>query len=179
MEILKTELDGLLIVQHKLYEDNRGKFLKTYNSIIFQELGINLDVRERYFSVSKKNVIRGMHFQTPPKEHIKLVTVIQGKILDVVLDIRKSSSSFGEYFTAEVSADDNKTIYIPEGFAHGFKTLQDNTIVEYNQTSEYSTEHDEGILFNSFGYDWDIVNPIVSERDLGFTHFRNYTSPFK
>ena len=179
MEILKTELDGLLFVQHKLFEDNRGIYLKTYNSTTFKDLGINLDVKERYLSVSKKNVIRGMHFQVPPKEHVKLVTVISGKILDVVLDIRKGSRSYGSCFSIEISEYDCKTIYIPKGFAHGFKALDNNTIVEYNQTTEYSFKHDNGILYDSFGFNWNVQNPIVSSRDLSFTPLDLFDTPFE
>lgn len=178
MELIKTNLEGLFIIQHKVFTDDRGIFVKTYNQGIFNELEIVLEIKERYYSVSNKNVIRGMHFQTPPEDHIKLVTVISGKILDVVLDIRKNSPSFGKSFSIEIGYKEGKTIYIPQGFAHGFAALEDNTIVEYNQTTGYAPNNDAGIKYDSFGFDWRIANHIVSARDLSFETFEKFKTPF-
>lgn len=179
MELIKTNFEGLYIIQHKMLNDNRGIFIKTYSSNIFEKLNIDLAIKERYFSVSHKNVIRGMHFQTPPEDHIKLVTVITGSILDVILDIRRSSPTYGHYFSIKLDAEDGKTIYIPKGFAHGFKSLEDNSIVEYNQTTGYAPNNDSGLRFDTFDYNWDIKNPIISERDLQFKSFNNFKTPFK
>ena len=178
MELIKTTLEDLLVVNHKVFNDERGLFVKTYNNLIFEKLGIDLEIKERYYSISNKNVIRGMHFQTPPEDHIKLVTVISGRILDVVLDLRQNSKTFGEFFSLEIDGTQGKTIYIPKGFAHGFKAMENNTIVEYNQTTGYAPENDAGIHFNSFGFDWQASNPILSARDLGFLNFYNFKSPF-
>lgn len=178
MELIKTNFDGLYIIQHKVFTDNRGLFVKTYNQEIFDELDIDLNIKERYYSISRKNVIRGMHFQTPPEDHVKLVTVISGKILDVVLDLRKKSNTFGKYFTIEIENDEGKTIFIPKGFAHGFAALEDNTIVEYNQTTGYAPSNDAGIKYDSFGFYWGIASPIISERDLSFDSFENFKNPF-
>lgn len=178
MEKIETGFEGLFIIQHKVFKDDRGVFVKTYNQSVYKELGIDLDIKERYFSVSQKDVIRGMHFQTPPADHVKLVSVMQGSILDVVLDLRKISSTYGKYYNIDINANDGKTIFIPKGFAHGFMALEDDTIVEYNQTTEYAPNNDEGIKYNSFGFDWGIQKPIMSSRDLEFKNFNDYTSPF-
>jgi len=178
MEKIETEFDGLFIIQHKVFNDDRGLFVKTYNQSIFETLNLDVVIKERYYSVSQKNVIRGMHFQTPPKDHIKLVNVLQGAILDVVLDIRKSSLTFGKYYSVKINSNEGKTIYIPKGFAHGFLALENNTIVEYNQTTEYAPDKDEGIHFDSFGYKWQIRNPVMSKRDLGFPKFTEFKTIF-
>jgi len=178
MELIKTPFAGLYIIQHKVFQDERGLFVKTYNQELFHKLNIDLEIKERYYSVSAKNVIRGMHFQTPPEDHIKLVTVIAGKILDVVLDLRKDSATFGKYFSIVLDASEGKTIYIPKGFAHGFKSLTDNSIVEYNQTTGYAAANDAGILFDSFGFDWDTENAVISGRDRAFGAFNDFVTPF-
>lgn len=178
MKKITTQFQGLCIIQHKIFSDHRGRFVKTYNKTEFNQLGIDLDMKERYYSTSHKDVIRGMHFQTPPHDHIKLVTVIQGSILDVVLDIRKHSNTYGQCFSIELRAEDGKTIYIPTGFAHGFLSLENNTIVEYNQTTEYAPNNDAGIKYDSFGFEWGIKKSIISERDLSFTTFADSKSPF-
>jgi len=178
MEKIETEIEGLYIIQHKVFKDDRGLFVKTYNQSSFDTLNMDVGIKERYYSVSHKNVLRGMHFQTPPNDHIKLVTVLQGAIMDVVLDIRKSSLTFGKYFSVILNSIEGKTIYIPKGFAHGFLAMEDNTIVEYNQTTEYFPKSDKGIRYDSFGFDWQISKIIVSKRDLNFPEFTNFNSPF-
>lgn len=178
MELIKTNFNGLFILQHKVFHDNRGIFVKTYNQEIFKYLNIDLEIKERYYTISNKNVIRGMHFQTPPHDHVKLVTVLNGKILDVILDIRMNSPTYGKYFSIYVEGSDGKTLYIPKGFAHGFKALADDTIVEYNQTTVYAPDCDAGILYNSFGFNWGINEPIISERDNNFESFENFNTPF-
>lgn len=178
MEVIQTAFEDLYIIQHKVFNDERGQFVKTYNQELFKQLNIDVEIKERYYSVSHKNVIRGMHFQTPPAEHVKLVNVISGAILDVVLDLRNDSKTYGHFFSIELLATDPKTIYIPVGFAHGFKSLAQNTIVEYNQTSCYSSVYDSGIRFDSFGFDWKVDNVIISDRDRSFCLFNDFKSPF-
>ncbi len=178
MKIIKTKFDGLFIIENPVFNDNRGSFIKTYNQYIYRELGIDLEIRERYYSISNKNVIRGMHFQTPPYDHIKLVNVINGRICDVALDLRKNSSTYGKYFDIDIDSKEGITLYIPTGFAHGFVALEDKTIIEYNQSTEYSPHNDKGIKFDSFGFNWKIENPTISERDQSFVSFDNFKSPF-
>ena len=178
MKLIKTFIEGLFIFQSNIFKDNRGEFIKVYSEDIFKSFGLNIKIQESYYSISQKNVIRGMHFQSPPYDHIKLVFVTNGSILDVVLDIRKNSPTFGEYFNIELKANDGKILVIPKGMAHGFKSLEDNTIVHYMQSSCYNKDYDEGIRYDSFGFNWNCKNPILSERDLNFKKFSDYKSPF-
>ena len=119
-----------------------------------------------------------MHFQVPPFDHSKLITVISGRILDVVLDIRRNSKTFGKHFAIELSRDNKKSLYIPKGLAHGFAVLSEIAIAYYQVTSEYSQNLDQGIHFNSFRFDWPIQEPILSIRDQNFPHFNEFNSPF-
>jgi dTDP-4-dehydrorhamnose 3,5-epimerase len=175
-----TALKGVFIIHNFNATDERGIFVKTFNKNSFDQNHINFVPRESYFSVSKKNVIRGMHFQLPPHDHEKLVYVAQGSIIDVVLDLRKNSHSFGNHISVELSADNKKSIFIPKGLAHGFKSLEDNTITIYNVGTEYDSKSDSGIKFDSFGFEWGCNDPILSQRDQsfrGFEYFRN-NNPF-
>jgi dTDP-4-dehydrorhamnose 3,5-epimerase len=178
MEIVKTKLSNVFIVEPNIFSDDRGDFVKIFNNEIFQKQNFDANFKESYYSASKKNVIRGMHFQNPPADHAKLVYVTRGKILDVVLDIRVGSPTFGQFTTAELSAKNHKAIYISSGFAHGFLSLQNDSYVIYLQTSIYSPENDGGININSFGMKWGVKNPIVSKRDQNFPNFSDFKSPF-
>jgi dTDP-4-dehydrorhamnose 3,5-epimerase len=177
MKITELEIPGVFLIDNFQYNDDRGGFVKTFSYDLFKTNDISFCPKEIYYSISHKNVIRGMHFQTPRMEHAKLIYLTSGEILDVVLDLRKKSQTFGKSASIKLSAGKN-SLYIPVGFAHGFKSLQDNTVVVYNQTSCYSKEHDSGILWNSFGFDWKIDNPIISERDKSFPSFNNFLTPF-
>ncbi|HOS15447.1 MAG TPA: dTDP-4-dehydrorhamnose 3,5-epimerase [Bacteroidales bacterium] len=179
MEIEVTSLPKLLLLKNNILQDNRGCFYKSFNREFFVKNGLDSDFKESYYSVSHKNVIRGMHFQTPPFEHTKLVYVSQGAILDVVLDLRESSPTYGKFASFELNANKGTSLYIPKGMAHGFCAKENNTIVNYLQTSVYSKDNDCGILFNSFNFDWPIIQPIVSERDLSFPSFQQFKTPFE
>lgn len=179
MIIEDTRIEGLKIINCNIMEDFRGSFLKTFNDKIFKSHVINFNIKETYYSVSHKDVIRGMHFQIPPHDHIKLVYVPAGIILDVVLDLRNGSPTYGETFSCELSAKNGKVILIPRGLAHGFKSLANNTITTYMQTSCYAPNHDCGIKYDSFNFDWSCVTPIISERDLSFDDLNIFNSPFE
>lgn len=178
LRIVDTKINGLKILEPIVFEDTRGKFIKTFNDAFFKEHGMDIQINESYYSISHKDVIRGMHFQTPPHDHLKLVYVPHGRIIDVVLDIRKNSLTYGESFEIELSSANAKILIIPKGFAHGFKSLDDNTNVTYMQTSGYVPGCDEGIKFDSFGYDWNLLDAKMSERDLSFEDFDTFDSPF-
>lgn len=178
MEIITTPIPGLLVLQAVLFQDRRGGFLKPFTADFFAGNGLAVDFKEFYYSVNQKDVIRGMHFQTPPYDHEKLVYVSKGRILDVVVDLRKSSPFYGKYFETELSDSEGTYLYIPKGFAHGFCSLEEGSIVNYAQTSCYDREHDAGIYFRSFGYTWPVSDPIVSERDLSFPDLQQFNSPF-
>jgi dTDP-4-dehydrorhamnose 3,5-epimerase len=173
MTIEKTHLEGVYIINNFSTIDDRGMFVKTYNKGAFQDLNLDFEIRESFFSVSKKNVIRGMHFQLPPFDHEKLVFVPKGSLIDVVVDLRKKSSTYKKFISVELSEGNRKSIFIPKGLAHGFKSLEDNTITVYNVSSEYNPKADAGISYDSFGFDWQIKKPIISDRDSKFDMFNS------
>ena len=178
MKIIDKPISGLKIFELKIFEDSRGKFIKTFNDDFFKQNGLEIDIKESYYSISHKDVIRGMHFQTPPFEHLKLVYVTYGKIIDVVLDIRKGSPTYGKNFSMELSGQNGKVLIIPEGFAHGFKSLEDNTNVTYMQTTCYAPNNDAGIKYDSFGFDWGCPSYKISDRDDAFEIFDKFNTPF-
>jgi len=178
MNIVNTPFEGLFIIENVNFQDNRGSFQKMFNCDYFKENGLDTDFQELYYSISHKNVIRGMHFQLPPFEHTKLVYVSKGRIRDVVVDIRKKSTTYGQCFSLELDDSSPKYLYIPKGFAHGFLTLEEGSIVNYAQTSCYSKGADCGIALDSIGFDWGIKHTIVSDRDLSFQTLQDFESPF-
>ena len=131
MKITKTDIEGLLVIEPFVYNDDRGYFFESYNLKAYKDLGIDVDFVQDNQSCSKKNVLRGLHFQKPPFAQAKLVSVIKGSVMDVVVDIRKESPTYGKYFSIVLSSSNKKLLYIPEGFAHGFLTLEDDTIFSY------------------------------------------------
>ncbi len=179
MKIIETDIEGLFVLEYNCFNDHRGNFVKTIHQETFNNFGLDSDFKESFYSISKKNVIRGMHFQIPPDDHSKLVYVVSGKILDVVLDIRINSKTFGNYFSIEIDSKKPVGIYIGKGLAHGFLSLNDESIVEYHTTTPHSALNETGINYDSFNFNWNgIKNPIISDRDLNFETFKNYKSPF-
>jgi len=178
MIINSTNLSDAYIIELPSFNDERGNFTKTFHDHTFKQKGFNFILKESYFSISKKDVIRGMHFQVPPHQHSKIVFCPKGAILDVIIDLRRGSPTFGKYFAHELSQENHKAYYIPEGFAHGFKSLTEDAITYYLVSSEYSKEHDKGIRYDSFDFDWGVENPVISERDLSFPTLNNFISPF-
>jgi len=169
MIINPTPLEGVFEIENKVFEDFRGKFVKTFHEEVFRSHGLECDFKESFYSVSRKNVLRGMHFQLPPHDHAKLVYVIDGEILDVAVDIRKESDTFGQYFSTRLSSDNSKSLYMDKGCAHGFLTLSKSATVVYLTSTVYSPDSDSGIKWNSFGFDWEgCTAPIISERDTKF-----------
>lgn len=171
MQIEETKIAGLKLIRLNEFKDNRGSFIKTFNNDLFLSHGLDVDFKESYYSISAIDVIRGMHFQIPPADHTKLVYVNTGAILDVILDIRPDSNTFGQYISLEINSKNQILVYIPKGCAHGFRSLADDTMVTYMQTSCYNNACDKGIRYDSFGMDWGIKNPIMSGRDLEFPTF--------
>lgn len=178
MNIVETGFSGLYVLETKIFQDQRGGFQKLFNYDFFHENGLDTDFKEFYYSVNKMNVLRGMHFQTPPYDHTKVVYVSQGRIKDVVVDLRKEQSTYGKCFSIELDNNKGHYLYIPKGFAHGFLSLEDGSIVNYAQTTCYSSEHDCGVDTMSIGIDWGINDPIRSGRDLTFPKFEFFESPF-
>ena len=173
-----TPIHDVYVIEPSVKKDKRGAFVKNFQRSLFDQRDLEFDFKESYYTTSHKDVIRGMHFQIPPHDHAKLITVISGSIIDVILDIRKSSETYGKNFSLELSADNKKSLYIPRGFAHGFGVLSDVAIGYYQVTSEYNPDHDKGIHFDSVGFSWPISHPILSERDKVLPEFSNFVTPF-
>lgn len=168
MNIVETKIPGLLIIEPKVFGDERGFFIETYNEPRYKEMGIDGDFIQDNLSQSKKGVLRGLHYQAPPFAQGKLVTVLKGAVLDVAVDIRFGSPTFGQYVAVELSAENKKQFWIPAGFAHGFVTLEDDTLFAYKCTNVYSPEHDRGVKWDdpAIGIEWPAVGELViSDKD--------------
>ena len=178
MQINKTDFEGLYVIDKFVSRDDRGNFIKMFNYDEFINNGIDVEFKESYYSTSKKNVIRGMHFQLPPDQHAKLVTVIKGSVTDVVVDLRKESPTYKKVFSIELSDRNNKALFIPVGMAHGFVSNEDDTVMLYQVSTGYHKESDCGIRYDSIDYQWNVTNPIVSDRDRSFESINDFRSPF-
>ena len=176
MEINKIHLEGVLLIKPTVFEDNRGYFFESYNQNEFSNSGISDCLVQDNQSMSDKNVLRGLHFQREPFSQGKLVRVLQGAVLDVVVDIRKNSSTYGKYFKQVLSDANKMMLWIPSGFAHGFLTLEDKTVFFYKCTQFYNKAAESSILWcdPKLAIEWGIQNPIVSEKDSKAPLFENF-----
>lgn len=164
----ETKLSGVYILEPKVFGDHRGFFMESYNQQTFADLGLDYSFIQDNHSLSKEiGVLRGLHYQLEPKAQTKLIRVIRGAIYDVVVDIRRNSSTFGQWVGVELSAENKRQLLVPKGFAHGFCTIEPNTEVVYKVDEIYSPAHDRGILWNdpALGIDWPVSKPILSEKD--------------
>ncbi len=180
MKFINIEIEGLIIIEPNVFEDDRGYFFESYNTNEFKKNGIiDVFVQDNQ-SLSQKGVLRGLHFQKPPYSQAKLIRVVQGSVLDIAVDLRKNSKTYGQHFAIELSAANKKLFYIPEGFAHGFLTLEDNTIFSYKCSNFYNKESEDAILWNdeNLNINWGIDNPILSEKDKQAQKFNQYVTPF-
>jgi dTDP-4-dehydrorhamnose 3,5-epimerase len=180
MKIEKTKIDGLLIISPKVFGDQRGYFMESFNKKKIADFIGNYEFIQDNQSLSQKGVVRGLHFQNPPFEQGKLVRVIKGSVNDIVVDIRKSSLTYGKVFKTKLSESNFKMLWIPPGFAHGFETLEDETIFSYKVTSDYNKESEGSILWNDkiLNIEWETKDPIVSEKDTNSELFENFNSLF-
>src|SRR5437588_1377343 len=178
MEIVATELPGLKLIRPKIFQDARGSFVKTFHADFFREQGMEFQPREEFYSTSAKGVLRGMHFQLPPAAHAKLVYCLGGRVLDVVLDMRRNSPAFGRTFSCELDTIRRELLFIPAGFAHGFLALEDNSLMVYKTDVVHTPASDSGISWNSFGFQWPVASPVLSDRDSRFVAWRDFSSPF-
>jgi len=180
MEATKTFIDGLLILQPKIFTDDRGYFYEPYNKKALAASRVTEDFVQDNQSLSQKDVVRGLHFQKLPFAQSKLVRVIQGAVWDVVVDIRKKSPTYGKHFGIELSASNKTILYIPAGFAHGFVTLEDNTLFFYKCSNYYNKESEDCILWNDsdLAIPWNVSNPIISEKDKKGKPFSAFNSMF-
>ena len=169
MKFYETELKGAYIIELEKFEDERGFFTRVWDKKIMQDQGLKSDLVQMSFSFSKKKgTLRGMHFQEEPFREVKIVKCIQGKIFDVIIDLRVESRTYKKWIGIELSADKQKMIYVPEGFAHGFQTLEENTHVLYQMSNWFSPEHEKGIRWDDkdFNIRWPITDLIISKKDL-------------
>jgi len=180
MKINKTFIEDLLIIEPQLFKDDRGFFYESYNKNNLDKV-INIVFVQDNESKSNKGVIRGLHFQAPPFEQTKLVRCVSGNILDVAVDIRKNSKTYGKSFSVELSSENNKQLLVPKGFAHGFQVLSETAIVNYKVDGFYNPDSDSGLIWNDkdLSINWSIdVKPILSVKDLKLMSFRELKSPF-
>ena len=170
--IQKTNINGLFVFNGFSYADNRGELFKPFSMSFFDSsFDHNLSFKEVWFTKSKKNVIRAMHMQVGEFACEKLVSVVKGAVTDVVLDVRENSETYGKWFEIELNDLNNLALYIPTGCAHGYKVLADNTITLYMGTQVNIPKDDVGFRWDSFGYDWKIEQPIISEKDSNLPKF--------
>ena len=180
MNIISTPIAGLLVIEPKVFKDHRGYFYESYNATAFKEAGIDAVFVQDNQSLSQKGILRGLHFQAPPHAQGKLVRVIKGAVLDVVVDIRKASPTYGQHYSIELTEDNFKMFWIPEGFAHGFLTLENDTIFSYKCTDVYNKASEGGLLWNDpeLNINWGISNPVLSEKDTQNPTLKEFSSPF-
>jgi dTDP-4-dehydrorhamnose 3,5-epimerase len=162
-----TPIDGLVVVESRIFADERGYFREGFKASEFAAAGLPTNFLQDNTSRSHKGVVRGLHFQTDPRAQGKLVTVISGRVLDVAVDIRNGSPTYGQWFGVELSDENAKLLWIPAGFAHGFSVLSDSADLVYKCTDEFSGANDGGIAWNdpAIGVDWQVTNPIISAKD--------------
>ncbi|MCK4570025.1 MAG: dTDP-4-dehydrorhamnose 3,5-epimerase [Bacteroidales bacterium] len=180
MNILKTELSGLLIIDPKVFGDDRGYFFESFNAEVFASAGLAANFVQDNESRSVKGVLRGLHFQEPPYEQGKLIRVARGAVMDVSVDIRKDSPTYGKWAAFELSDLNKRMLWIPPGFAHGFVSLEDDTIFIYKCTNVYNSDSENSIRWNDpkLNIDWGIQNPIISDKDSKAPLFMELESPF-
>lgn len=181
MNVTTFEIEGLVLIEPRIFHDDRGFFFESYNLNKYRDhVGDDIQFVQDNISSSKKGVLRGLHFQTPPFAQGKLVSVLRGSVLDVAVDIRSGSPTFGKHHIVELSGSNKLQFWIPPGFAHGFVSLEDDTLFSYKCSNYYSPSHEKTLLWNDpeLNIDWGIIDPIVSEKDKIGDEFRNFTSPF-
>jgi dTDP-4-dehydrorhamnose 3,5-epimerase len=175
---LPVSLPGVRLLEPRVFRDERGAFVKTYHEDTLRAAGINFVMKEEFYSLSGKGVLRGMHFQIPPEDHAKLVYCVHGRVLDVLLDLRRSSPTFGKSASRELSTENRLMFYIPAGIAHGFLSREEGSVMVYKTTTVHSPACDAGIRWDSFNFDWGLASPVLSPRDAGLPAFADFMSPF-
>jgi dTDP-4-dehydrorhamnose 3,5-epimerase len=173
-------MDGPLIIRPKVFRDSRGYFFESYSERAFRDLGIHYQFLQDNQSLSQKGTVRGLHFQADPFAQGKLVRVVQGAVIDVAVDIRKGSPTYGKHFAIELTAENQTMFWVPPGFAHGFSTLEDNTVFQYKCTNYYNKASEGGLLWNDsdLGISWGVSDTIISEKDMELPALKNFESPF-
>ena len=180
MEFIRTSINDVIIVKPKIFEDSRGYFYESFNEKLFLENFNEVNFVQDNQSLSQKDVLRGLHFQNPPYAQGKLVRVIKGAVLDVVVDIRKKSPTYGHNFTVELNEINKLQLWIPTGFAHGFLTLENDTIFSYKCTNYYNKDSEDCIFWNDadLNINWNVSNPLISDKDKFGKTFNSFESQF-
>lgn len=181
MTVLPTAIKDVIIIEPGVFQDERGVFFESFQQEKFNELiGQQLTFVQENESISKKGVVRGLHFQTPPHAQGKLVRVVKGSVLDVAVDIRKDSLTYGKYISVVLSSENRKQLWIPAGFAHGFVALEDDTVFQYKCTNYYNKASEDALLWNdkTLAIDWKVDQPILSPKDEIASTFDQFKSPF-
>jgi dTDP-4-dehydrorhamnose 3,5-epimerase len=178
MQIKPTSIPGCFLVDPDHSRDHRGEFTKMFRASRFREGGLEDVFTEQYTTVSQANVIRGMHFQVPPHDHAKLVSCPAGKVLDVIVDVRRKSPTYGRHEVFTLGAGAPQGVYVARGVAHGFLVVEAPAFLVYMTSSEHAPEYDAGIRWDSFGFEWPVANPNLSPRDAGLPRLADFVSPF-
>jgi dTDP-4-dehydrorhamnose 3,5-epimerase len=178
IEIAPGNIEGVRILRPTARCDRRGRLVKILQEDVFSKHGIPTAYAEQYYSVSQNNVLRGLHFQTPPHDHHKLVTCIEGDVFDVVVDLRRGSRSYGQHQSFELNGANGDTVFIPTGCAHGFYVRSKSATMLYNVTALYVASHDTGIRWDSAGISWPSAQPAVSDRDAALPELAEFDTPF-
>lgn len=178
MEFEELGLPGAFVVRPRVLTDARGGFIKTFHEPSFVDRGLRTDWREEYQSSSRRGVIRGMHFQAPPADHAKLVFCLSGAVLDVIVDLRRGSPTYGEHRSVRLDAEQGTGVYVPTGCAHGFLSLSDAGTMYYKVTSVHAPDHDGGVDWSSIGFAWPVTDPLLSDRDRTHPPLAGFASPF-
>jgi dTDP-4-dehydrorhamnose 3,5-epimerase len=176
--VQNCKIPGCFLLTPKVFKDDRGVFIKNFNQSDYEKLGLNGLFLEDFYTSSKKNVIRGMHFAKPPSDHIKTISCVEGTIFDVLIDLRLGSPTYGVSETLELAGAFPQILYAPIGIAHGFCSLTDNSIVQYKVSKLFCPEDDIGIHWDSIGIDWPTKQPIISSKDTKLPRFSDFKSPF-
>ncbi len=181
VKIIATEIPDVKLIVPNVFRDNRGYFMESYKESTFREEGININFLQDNQSLSGKGILRGLHFQAPPFSQAKLVKVVSGAVLDVAVDIRANSPTYGKHVKQILNTENMYQLFIPKGFAHGFVTLEDNTVFQYKCGNYYNKESEGAILWNDehLNIDWGIENPIISEKDQQAQSFAEFATPFR
>lgn len=179
MHFNELSIPGCYEITPSVFQDNRGLFVKTFHEGLFASKGLVTSFTEEFYSLSHKGVLRGLHFQLPPKDLVKLVYCISGAAFDVMVDLRCGSPTFGQHAVCELSAEKANMVYIPSGIAHGFYARTPQTLMIYKVSAVYSAGHDSGIRWDSLDIPWPDQEPIISERDSNFAPFSEFVSPFQ
>ena len=182
MEVIKTDIEGLVIIEPKVFKDARGYFFESFSQREFEEKVRKVNFVQDNESMSSYGVMRGLHFQRPPFTQSKLVRCVKGRVLDVAVDIRKGSPTYGKHVAVELSEDNHRQFFVPRGFAHGFAVLSDTAIFQYKCDNFYAPQADSGISIKdeSLGIDWQIPTEqaLLSEKDINHLCLKDFDSPF-